>query len=312
MKVRKIDVMSQLVHRERSPQPAIRLSEDFRARSVQPDCYAASNGLNIYHAIQSPSEYETMYTQHILVLQLGVFEPHHFRQVNRFAGQEYDGSLPPGSFFLLPARTSTFFAWNKTDESVIFTLEQTALQQIAIENDCLNPSRVEFLPIVYERDPQIEFFAKSFKEEMHNKALGGRLYRESLANLFTIHLLRHYCAFEPKFKQQQGGLNRDRLRTAIDYIQAHLDEKLTLDAIAQQLNISQYHFCDLFKQSMKIAPYQYVMQQRIERAKQLLRKHREMAIVDIALRCGFANQTHFYKHFRKYTGMTPKTYQTKQ
>ena len=164
--------------------PAIHLSEDFEARSVQPDHYAASNGLNIYHAIQSPSEYETMYTQHVLALQLDIFDPGHFRQVSRFAGQEYDGSLPPGGFFLLPARTPTFFAWNRTDECIAFLIEPDILQKIAIENDCLSPSRVELLPIIYQRDPQIEFFAKSFKEEMHNNTLGGRLYSESLANLF--------------------------------------------------------------------------------------------------------------------------------
>ena len=83
---------------------------------------------------------------------------------------------------------------------------------------------------------------------------------------------------------------------------------MTLDEIASQLNISQYHFCDLFKQSMGIAPYKYVLQQRVERAKQLLKKEPEKAIVEIALECGFANQTHFHKHFRKHTGMTPKTY----
>jgi AraC family transcriptional regulator len=56
-----------------------------------------------------------------------------------------------------------------------------------------------------------------------------------------------------------------------------------------------------------IAPYKYVLQQRVERAKQLL-KDEERAIVDIALECGFANQTHLNKHFRKFTGMTPKGY----
>ncbi|NJR26193.1 MAG: helix-turn-helix transcriptional regulator [Richelia sp. CSU_2_1] len=98
------------------------------------------------------------------------------------------------------------------------------------------------------------------------------------------------------------------LRVAIDYIQAHLNEKLTLDAIASQLNISQYHFCELFKKSMGMPPYEYVLRQRIERAKELLQTKKEMAIVDIALECGFANQTHLNKHFRKLTGTTPKAY----
>jgi AraC family transcriptional regulator len=57
-----------------------------------------------------------------------------------------------------------------------------------------------------------------------------------------------------------------------------------------------------------IAPYQYLVQQRVERAKQLL-KQQATSISDIALDCGFANQTHFTKVFRQMTGMTPKAYQ---
>ncbi|WP_411813383.1 helix-turn-helix transcriptional regulator [Chlorogloeopsis sp. ULAP02] len=80
-----------------------------------------------------------------------------------------------------------------------------------------------------------------------------------------------------------------------------------MEAIAQHLNMSVYYFCQLFTQSMGIPPYKYVLQQRVERAKQLL-KDGNRAIVDIALECGFANQTHLNKHFRKLTGTTPKVY----
>jgi AraC family transcriptional regulator len=299
--------MSQSGYQERSPQRSIHLEEDLRARSVQPDYYTSLGGLNIYHAIQAPNEYEIAYSYHVLALQVNMPDWHHFRQVNRFAGQEYDGLFPSESSFLLPARSSAFFAWNQTDESILFSIEPTTLQRIAIETDCLNSAQVELHPIVYHRDPKLEFFARAFQEEMQNEGLGGQLYSESLANLFLIHLLRHYCAFEPKLKQHQGGLSKHKLQQAIDYIQAHLDDKLTLEAIAQELNMSVYHFCDLFKQSVGIAPYKYVLQQRVERAKLLL-KDEERAIVDIALECGFANQTHLNKHFRKLTGMTPKTY----
>jgi AraC family transcriptional regulator len=58
---------------------------------------------------------------------------------------------------------------------------------------------------------------------------------------------------------------------------------------------------------MGIAPYQYVIQQRVELAKQLL-KCRDVAISEVALACGFANQSHFTKHFRKLTRITPKAY----
>jgi AraC family transcriptional regulator len=59
-----------------------------------------------------------------------------------------------------------------------------------------------------------------------------------------------------------------------------------------------------------ISPYKYVLQQRVERAKQLL-KDEESAIVDIAIECGFANQTHLNKHFRSFTGVTPRIYRSR-
>jgi AraC family transcriptional regulator len=306
--------MSEPTHRSRfstneamlaSPR-AIHLSEDFEARSVQPEHYAQFRGVGIYHVIQPPSEFELVCTHHILSVQIDT-DYDRFRQVSHFAGQKYYGSFSPFSFLLLPAKTSAYFCWNKTDESVTFTIEPIALQQIAIETDCLNPHQVELRPIVYDKDPKLEFFTKAFKEEMQNNTLGGQIYSESLANLFLIHLLRHYCVFEPKFQQYRSGLSKRQLKQALDYIKANLDRKLTLEAIAQQLDISLYYFCKLFAQSMGISPYKYILQQRVERAKQLL-KEEKRAIIDIALECGFANQTHLNKHFHKLTGMTPKVY----
>jgi AraC family transcriptional regulator len=301
--------MSQVVNSPRSSQPAIHLSENMEAISAQTEHLAQVEGVGLHHVILPPSEFEATYTPHILSVQIDT-DYHKFRQVSRFAGQERYDSYSPFGFLLIPAKTSTFFAWNQTDEAIVFSIEPTALQKLAIETNCLNPTQVELRPIVYDKDPKIEFFARAFYEEMHNDGLGGQLYGESLANLFLIHLLRHYCAFEPKLKQYQGGLPKYKLQQTIDYIQANLDRKLSLEAIAQNLNMSVYHFCDLFKQSVGISPYKYVLQQRVERAKQLL-KDEESAIVDIAIECGFANQTHLNKHFRSFTGVTPNTYRSR-
>ncbi len=58
---------------------------------------------------------------------------------------------------------------------------------------------------------------------------------------------------------------------------------------------------------MHITPHQYVIRRRIERAKQLL-KQSDLRIVDIALACGFANQSHFSRHFRRIVGISPKEF----
>jgi AraC family transcriptional regulator len=98
------------------------------------------------------------------------------------------------------------------------------------------------------------------------------------------------------------------LEQVIDYIKVNLAQDLSILDLASLTSMSESHFSRSFKQSVGIAPYQYLMQQRVERAKQLL-KQQAISISDIALDCGFANQTHLTKVFRQMTGVTPKAYQ---
>ncbi|WP_421656757.1 helix-turn-helix domain-containing protein [Leptothermofonsia sp. ETS-13] len=93
----------------------------------------------------------------------------------------------------------------------------------------------------------------------------------------------------------------------MDYINDHLEQEIKLADLAALLGMSQFHFCHLFKQSIATTPYQYLLQQRIERAKQLL-KQTDQPIMEIALRCGFNNHSHLSQQFRRLTGMTPKAF----
>lgn len=93
----------------------------------------------------------------------------------------------------------------------------------------------------------------------------------------------------------------------LGYIDAHLHQELKLADLASLLGISEFHFSHRFKQVLGTTPHQYLLQQRIERAKQLL-KQRDRSIADIALTCGFNSHSHLSKQFRQITGTTPKAY----
>ena len=128
-----------------------------------------------------------------------------------------------------------------------------------------------------------------------------------MATALSAHLLRHYATRKHTLQEYEDGLSKYRLQQAIDYINEHLGENLSLAAIAAELDMSQYYFCRLFKQSTGMTPHQYLIQQRVERAKQLL-KQPEQTVTSIAIECGFANQSHFAKQFRQHTGVTPKQF----
>ncbi|WP_302885419.1 helix-turn-helix domain-containing protein [Kovacikia minuta] len=77
--------------------------------------------------------------------------------------------------------------------------------------------------------------------------------------------------------------------------------------LSSLLGMSEFYFSRQFKQATGISPYQYLLQQRIERAKQLLKRSNH-SIADIALTCGFNSHSHLSKQFRQLTGTTPKAY----
>jgi len=98
-----------------------------------------------------------------------------------------------------------------------------------------------------------------------------------------------------------------RLKSTINYIHEHLHQNINLEMLAGGIGMNPSYYCRVFQQEMYCSPYQYIIRQRIEKAKTLL-KNRELAISDIALQCGFANHSHLDRHFLKITEITPKAY----
>lgn len=285
---------SELVHPFNFTKPEWEVSR----KSVQ------MNDLVVRYDIETPHEVMIPATSHhFLMLQLS----HGDNQISHIDDCQHEGEFAVGDFFLQPVTCSGFYSWDTTDEAIMFALEPTFLHRTAEESECFNADRIELRPIACHKDSKIEHIARCFQEEMQSEGIGGRLYSETLATQLVIHLLRNYCTTKPKFQEYKGGLSPSRLQTVIDYIQANLENKIGLDEVAKTVNTSTWHFCRLFKRATGITPFQYVVQQRLELGKRLLRQE-ETAIVEVALMCGFSSQSAFNKAFKKYTGVTPKTY----
>jgi AraC family transcriptional regulator len=267
-----------------------------------------TGGLVVQHHVEDPSELAVpALTHHLLGVNIG---QQGTRQMTRLGQQEYDGIGSTGSLWLATAdNTSAEWAWETTDEGILFQIDPLYFQEIAAENGCANSERLELKPVVFDRNPQFESIARNYHAEMQQQGLGGKLYSESLGNIFMLNLLRTYCQERPQPQQVNGGLGEKRLKLVLAYIDAHLAENIGLQDMATVAGLGQHHFSTLFKQSMGISPYQYVIERRIDRAKRHLRQQ-DVAIIDIALACGFADQSHLTKHFRKLVGMTPRAFRT--
>jgi AraC-like DNA-binding protein len=108
----------------------------------------------------------------------------------------------------------------------------------------------------------------------------------------------------PVLSPQHGGLATWQARRAMEYIEAHLGEKMTAEDIAAVIGLSKSHFSRAFKSSLASPPMAYVAARRVERAKQMIVSGAE-TLAEVALACGFADQSHLNRQFRRVTGVTP-------
>lgn len=101
-----------------------------------------------------------------------------------------------------------------------------------------------------------------------------------------------------------GGLARGKVRRALAHIEANLASKMETRELADVVSFSKSHFSRIFKRSLGVSPMTYVLTRRVERAKMMMATTREQ-LTDIALACGFADQSHLNRSFRRMVGMSP-------
>lgn len=210
-----------------------------------------------------------------------------------------------GNFTIAPPEFRRQYRWKEEIQLIHIIVEPMLVNCVAGES--VDPDTVELIPHFSKSDPLIYQIGLALKAELETNHSNSRLYAESAATFLAVHLLQRYSTRKPDLKKYAGGLPQYQLKQAIDYIQAHLETDISLDEIAACVGISRYYFCRLFKQSTGLSPHQFVIQQRVERAKQLLRQGK-MSLTAVAIACGFSHSSHLHRHFKRLTGVTPKAF----
>ncbi len=232
--------------------------------------------------------------------------------VHRLGGMLYDKPARQGDIGIVPAGTSVEVEHKERVKNDVLNLHlgDTFLRGVA-ESVEVDPDGVEILTRVCTPDPQIERIGHSLTAEVEaDGLLGGKLYAESLANALAISVIRDHSSLGRKATRKiagehAGGLSKRALKRAIDYIGDNLEKDLTLAELAGTAHMSPYHFSRLFKGSTGLTPHRYVIERRVQRAKELL-SSTALPIAEIAFLCGFAHQSHLNRHFKRLLGVNPK------
>ena len=220
--------------------------------------------------------------------------------------RSYSGIYTKGDISITPADILNSYQAYGDDHYILIKIPPQLIKQVATETVNSDPDCIELVTEFRARNHQIEQLAMMLRTELHQGKNGmGQLYIETLTNALIVNLLRDYAG-KPQIPTYEGGLSDRQLLCVTDYINDCLTQTIKVQDLAELLGISRFHFSRLFKQTTGISPHQYVMQQRIELAKQLLKQ--DVSIADIALDCGFNSHSHLGKYFRQMTGMTPKAY----
>ena len=105
----------------------------------------------------------------------------------------------------------------------------------------------------------------------------------------------------------RGGLPPRVLRRVREHIDANVEQRISLEALAKLADLSVWHFARAFRQSVGVTPHNYLIQRRVERTLELL-SGTELPLSEIALAAGFADQSHCARRFREHVGMSPREY----
>jgi AraC family transcriptional regulator len=172
-------------------------------------------------------------------------------------------------------------------------------------------------PAAADADPEsidvIDFFGRDEPlahlcfacAEMLAERVPGKSERVAhLTNLFASYLAEKYITAAADNADFRGGLPVRQLRKVEDYVHERLADDISLESLAELVELSPFHFSRVFKQTTGTSPLQFVTRERITRAQQFIRETKR-SLIEIGLDVGYKNPSHFAQVFRRVVGVTP-------
>lgn len=229
---------------------------------------------------------------------------HTTRQVN---GQAVSHGFP-GAVCLFPAGSQSQWRIGDSFEFIHLYFDDRDVQRCVAQT--------------WDREPGQVSLSERYQVEDDLIAQAGRLLRMSewqapeqpmaidhLSHWLLVQIVSRYASLDQPEPEVTGTLSRRHRRLLQERIEAELAQPLNLDILAGWVNLSPYHFARLFRATFGCAPYQYIQEQRLLRARNLLRQPGSK-ITAVALACGFGDHSQFTRAFRKRYGVTPSDYRS--
>jgi AraC-like DNA-binding protein len=212
---------------------------------------------------------------------------------------------PAGIITFIDRRRSVSTLFKSPVHGLQFYFPRESLSQIAEDSNLSRFEDVQIAPCTPLPDAPMHHLGKSLLPAFERRGEVSRLFIDHVALAAAGHLLQTYAGL--RGRGQRGGLAPWQQKRAEEMLAANLDGELPLGAIAAECRLSVSHFTRAFRHSTGLPPHQWLLKLRVEAAKMKLHDT-TLPLGEIALSCGFADQSHFTRVFSRLTGHAPGTW----
>ena len=247
-------------------------------------------------------EIPTMRDYMIVVYRSGVAE-----MSRRSGGPWQSARVEPGVVSVLTRAEQSQWRWDKGINESHLYLTQSAVARVAGEVFDKDVRDVEMQDMVRSEDPVLPALVSLFENELKCGLVGGQIYVDALKAQLCIHMLRQYAKVVFRDYRNYGRLSRAQCRLVVQYIEEHLDKNISLQDLASLSQLSVFAFMRKFRADFQCAPHAYVLAQRVKRAQQQLARP-DIPLKVVAANCGFSDQSHMTRVFRRMLNVTPAEY----
>ena len=208
---------------------------------------------------------------------------------------------------LLTRAEPSHWRWANDIEVSHFYISPDFMMKTASEAFDRDVGTIELHDLLGIDDPVLGWINEQMAHEVAAGGPGGRLCYDALSLQASVHIMRKYAAVKFKMPSAQGHFRPAHARLIEDYIQQNISRNITLDELAAICNCTPIQFARKFHAHYGIRPHTFVQKQKIEQACRHLRRD-NLALKEIALLSGFADQSHLNRLFRRYLNCTPAEY----
>ena len=225
----------------------------------------------------------------------------------RIGNTALQSPTPPGAVALIPAGIDLHSSWRTSGGALrTFTLEFDSDLFLQHAPEICSPRfhTGQLVSMNYGDRPTLASIAQMLRREMDDATRHGSLFLDGLIRLLVLELAGSAWSVPARMPDRTPVGEDKRVLKAIDFIEAHALEDISLNDIATASVLSPNRLSTLFRRHTGMAPYSYVIERRIEAAVGLLRSS-DMPIAQVAIETGFADQQHLTRVFRARKGSTP-------